>query len=48
MDLDHMAELRELLQTIHDPQVQDIIINAIQMNFYLFMEFMKNSYQKTA
>ncbi|HEV7619452.1 MAG TPA: iron-containing redox enzyme family protein [Burkholderiaceae bacterium] len=48
MDLDHVAELRKLFQTIHDPHVQEIIINAIQMNFYLFTEFMKNSYQKGA
>jgi pyrroloquinoline quinone (PQQ) biosynthesis protein C len=41
MDLDHMANLRELLQTIDDDEVQKIIINAIQMNFYLFIEFLK-------
>lgn len=41
MDLDHVAELRELLRTIEDPQVQDIIINAIQMNFHLFIQFME-------
>ena len=42
MDLDHMAKLRELLQTIDDPQVQDLVINAIQMNFYLFTQFLNN------
>lgn len=42
MDLDHVAELRELLQTINDPVVQDIVINSIQMNFYLFIAFLKN------
>lgn len=42
MDLDHMANLRELLQTIGDEEVQEIIINAIQMNFYLFMEFLRH------
>lgn len=42
MDLDHMANLRALLQTIDDKEVQEIIINAIQMNFYLFIEFLKN------
>jgi pyrroloquinoline quinone (PQQ) biosynthesis protein C len=41
MDLDHMANLRELLQTIDDEETQKIIINAIQMNFYLFSEFLK-------
>jgi pyrroloquinoline quinone (PQQ) biosynthesis protein C len=43
MDLDHVAELRELLQTITDPAVQDIVINAIQMNFYLFIAFLESS-----
>jgi pyrroloquinoline quinone (PQQ) biosynthesis protein C len=42
MDLDHMANLRALLQTIDDPAVQDAVINAIQMNFYLFTQFLKN------
>ncbi len=42
MDLDHMANLRALLQTIDDRNVQEIVINAIQMNFYLFIEFLKN------
>lgn len=42
MDLDHMANLRELLQTIDDMETQKIIINAIQMNFYLFSEFLKS------
>jgi pyrroloquinoline quinone (PQQ) biosynthesis protein C len=42
MDLDHMANLRELLQTVKDPQVQEIIINAIQVNFYLFIEWLRH------
>jgi pyrroloquinoline quinone (PQQ) biosynthesis protein C len=41
MDLDHVAELRELLQKIKDPQVQEIIIDAIQVNFYMFIQFME-------
>lgn len=40
MDLDHMAKLRELLQTIDDEQVQALVINAIHMNFYLFSQFL--------
>lgn len=44
MDLDHVAELRELLQTIDDSKIQDRIINAIQMNFYLFIQFMQDTY----
>ena len=40
MDLNHLAELRELLQTIDDPAAQKIIMNAIQVNFYLFKQFM--------
>lgn len=42
MDLDHVAELRELLQTIDDPATQETIINAIQINFYLFINFLKS------
>jgi pyrroloquinoline quinone (PQQ) biosynthesis protein C len=42
MDLDHMANLRVLLETIEDSAVQDIIIRAIQMNFYLFTDFLKH------
>jgi pyrroloquinoline quinone (PQQ) biosynthesis protein C len=40
MDLDHMAKLRELLQTIDDEKVQKLVINAIDMNFYLFSQFL--------
>jgi pyrroloquinoline quinone (PQQ) biosynthesis protein C len=40
MDLDHMAKLRELLQTIHDTAVQEHVINSIHMNFYLFSQFL--------
>jgi pyrroloquinoline quinone (PQQ) biosynthesis protein C len=40
MDLDHMANLRALFETIEDSAVQDIIIRAIQMNFYLFTQFL--------
>jgi pyrroloquinoline quinone (PQQ) biosynthesis protein C len=40
MDLDHMARLRELLQTIQDESVQKMVINSIHMNFYLFSQFL--------
>lgn len=42
MDLDHMAKLREVLQTIDDEPVQQLVINAIHMNFYLFSQFLAN------
>ena len=42
MDLDHMAKLRELLQTIDDVEVQEMVINAIQTNFYLFTQFLNH------
>lgn len=42
MDLDHMAKLRELLQTIDDPAVQELVINSIQANFYLFTQFLNH------
>jgi pyrroloquinoline quinone (PQQ) biosynthesis protein C len=40
MDLDHMAKLRDLLQKIDNGNVQKIVINAINMNFYLFSQFL--------
>jgi len=42
MDLDYMAKLRELLQTIKDEEVQKLLINSIQANFYLFCQFLNN------
>ncbi len=42
MDLDHMEKLRELLQTIDDAAVQELVINAIQTNFYLFTQFLNH------
>jgi pyrroloquinoline quinone (PQQ) biosynthesis protein C len=42
MDLDHVAELRALLQKIDSLDMQQIIIDAIQMNFYLFTTFLKD------
>lgn len=36
MDAEHMASLTELVKTIHDTAAQDAIINATQVNFYLF------------
>ncbi|MEC5217013.1 pyrroloquinoline quinone (PQQ) biosynthesis protein C [Actimicrobium sp. GrIS 1.19] len=43
MDVEHMARLRTLLQTIEDPAVQELVINAIQMNFYLFTQFLSTN-----
>jgi pyrroloquinoline quinone (PQQ) biosynthesis protein C len=40
MDLDHMAKLRELLQTIDDAAVQEHVIHSIHMNFHLFSQFL--------
>ena len=43
LELDHMAELRALLQKIEAPKLQQIIIDAIKMNFYLFITILKSS-----
>ncbi|NEX62582.1 TenA family transcriptional regulator [Noviherbaspirillum galbum] len=40
MDLDHMARLNALLQKIDDRRVQQVVIDAINMNFYLFSQFL--------
>ena len=37
-----MEKLRELLQTIDDAAVQELVINAIQTNFYLFTQFLNH------
>jgi len=42
MKLDHVAELGELLRKINDKAIQETIINAIQINFYLFINFFKS------
>ncbi len=36
MDIDHMAKLKDLIKTIDDPRGQDAVVNATQVNFYLF------------
>ena len=41
MDLDHMANLRALLEKIQDTEVQKVVVSAIEMNFYLFIAFLK-------
>jgi pyrroloquinoline quinone (PQQ) biosynthesis protein C len=42
MDIDRLAELRALLQTIDNPDIQKIIIHAIQMNLYLLIAVLKS------
>lgn len=43
LELDHLAELRALLQKIEEPALRQIIIDAIQMNFYLLIAVLKGS-----
>lgn len=42
MDMDHMAKLRKLLQSIDSPRLQKVLIESIQMNFYLVMQIFKD------
>lgn len=42
MDMDHMAKLRKLLQSIDSPSLQKVLIESIQMNFYLAMQIFKD------
>lgn len=42
MDMEHMAKLRKLLQSITSPSLQKILIESIQMNFYLSMQIFKD------
>jgi hypothetical protein len=42
MDMEHMAKLRKLLQSIDSPGLQKVLIESIQMNFYLAMQIFKD------
>jgi pyrroloquinoline quinone (PQQ) biosynthesis protein C len=39
LDEDHMGELRKLFQSIEQADLQDTVLNSVQMNFYLFRDF---------
>lgn len=41
MDMEHMAKLRKLLQSIDSPAVQNVLIESVKMNFYLVMQIFK-------
>jgi|SRR5882672_2272178 len=36
MDVDHMASLNRLLNTIDDPRAQEVIVNSTRVNFHQF------------
>jgi hypothetical protein len=36
MDMDHMAKLNRLVNTISDPGAQQAIVNSTRVNFYQF------------
>lgn len=36
LDVDHMADLNRVLNTIEDPLVQDIVVNTTRVNFHQF------------
>jgi pyrroloquinoline quinone (PQQ) biosynthesis protein C len=39
LDEDHMGELRKLFQSMEQADLQDTVLNSVQMNFYLFRDF---------
>lgn len=41
VDLEHMAKLRQLFQSIGSPEIFAELINSIKMNFYLFFQILK-------
>ncbi len=45
LDEDHMGELRTLIQSVHDPELQKIIVYSVRLNFYLFRQVL--SYSET-
>ncbi len=38
LDDDHLAELRKLVQAIRKPGIEEVLINSVSMNFYLFKQ----------
>lgn len=42
MDMDHMAKLRKLLQSIDSPALQNVLIESVKTNFYLVMQIFKD------
>jgi hypothetical protein len=36
LDVDHMAQLNRLVKTIDEPEAQNAIVNATQVNFHQF------------
>ncbi len=42
VDMEHMAKLRQLFQTIKSPDIFSDLMKSIKMNFYLFCEILKN------
>lgn len=43
VDMEHMAKLRQLFQTIEAPDIFSDLMNSIKMNFYLFNQILKYS-----
>lgn len=40
VDLEHMAKLRQLFQSIDSPEIFTELMNSIKMNFYLFFQIL--------
>lgn len=38
LDEDHMGELRAMVQCVHAPELQNIIVYSVRVNFYLFRQ----------
>ena len=42
VDMEHMAKLRHLFQTIQSPDTFSYLMKSVSMNFYLFSQILKN------
>lgn len=42
IDMEHMAKLRKLLQSVDSPEAQNVVIESVKMNFYLVMQIFKD------
>lgn len=38
LDDEHLGELRKVMQSVHEPDVEDVVLNSVRTNFYLFRQ----------
>ncbi len=38
LDDEHLGELRKVMQSVHDSELEDVVLNSVRTNFYLFRQ----------